>query len=140
MLEIFLYIIVACIGLQVVGTVVVSIFGLLTTCIEILLFVIWSVIKLPLYCYQKLTGQQVFFFNGLSTRRSTTKSYRSTKSIHRSTYHGADVISNIEPRWKTVWRKQHKNGYASTIWIHKWAIIAWNWFIDLFREKEKNEK
>ena len=138
MLEIFLTIIGICIGIQIVGMVIANMFGLLMAFIEILLFVIWSVIKLPLYCYQKLIGRQVSFFGPLFAHRSTTKSYRSIKNIRRSTYHGADVISNNGSKWKTVWQKQHKNGYISTFWIHKQVIAAWNRFIDLFREK--NEK
>ena len=58
-----------------------------------------------------------------SFRRSTSKTYRST---------------DPDRNYKKVWAKESRSGRGThSLWIHKWAMAAWNWFIDLWREKGK---
>lgn len=126
-MEITIGVVAAIIGLQVLGFMMEFTMFLMEAAVGAVLFIAFLISWPFQHAYKKITN------------RSYRSTRSSTKKVYRSTHNGAEVVyspGRSESKWKTVWKKRHKDGGTSTISIRTWVLRIWERFIDLFREEK----
>jgi len=148
-MEVLLLVFLCIFAFSMLGVFLNAIFGTLGILLDLSCIVLCSIGYSIIYLLRIVSGKgkkpsfTESFSSDSSVRRRSIRGFnRSTQLINRSTQRGGDEPFSEganERKYTETWQKKTYKGGATrthTISIHTSVLRLWNWFVDLFREKE----